>query len=335
MIKERKVSGVCLAVTILFCLGIPGARAQDSEKARFLAEIPKNWAALKPFLSALEGSFTCTEKWPEDPKRDNQYSVDFLISGNRVRFEKRSGKRVRAGAINPDYFFMLNRDPGADRYAVESMERLKQANPMVEDVFASIAVRFVNAPWNINGEPLVYWLEHPEYFTATSVKREVRDSRSVVRLDYERQWVPPMVPPGRTVPELPSERKAPRTGWCIVDPDRYWIILECQEKAWWGTHHRKLEYGEPIDGFPRLTKVRQVDRGSGVVEYSWDMDRLARKQAPDSEFTLRSFGISEPAFGSALTRHWVWFACLAVLCLGSAIAVRRYLRNRRKAAPLA
>lgn len=323
----------------LFALAIALAFAnccraeEDNWKARLLLEAPKSWAALKDFGAELEGEFTYDWKCTTDPKLpERHHMTKFLIKGENLRFEKQVGKEttVVAGAFNSNYLFLLEGEAGSNNLQVRQIESATGMQERVAKQETSLVLEYVYAPWFFLGKPLSHWLKEPG-FVVTKVTPEVRNGKTLVRMEFDI----PSKPPGKQ----PSvRREASQKSWCLLDPNDYWTIQEYRLLLWWGTSAEKIEYGDRVDGFPMHRRVVQDLIGEvgvkDVVKNTWEMRKIAHRTAADRDFTLTAFGIPEPRFEERSFRTWHWFLLAAAVCGVAAFLLRRFLRrNRTKVGP--
>lgn len=301
----------------------------EHSKNRLLTEAPKSWAALEVFGAQLEGSFTAVEeelKFSDGSNRPKmRVQCDFLVNGKwalvKIRGQPMGTKQSLnidwVKGVNSRYAFTLERDSDSMPYKPDWLGSPRDTyiqSEMVGDVY-----KYVYAPWWF-GKPLSNWLGLSGFVVkdAASVRT---DNKEYVRMDYEYAPDPTALKRKRL--------SGTSRGSILLDPHNFWCIQKYEESMEWGKISGSLEYGDKIDGFPgvrRKTHLIHNNNGSESKEVL-EFQRIARREAPEKEFTLSAFGVDEPAAFESVneTSHaWRWFALAIVLIVAVVVAIRWY-----------
>ena len=86
--------------------------------------------------------------------------------------------------------------------------------------------------------------------------------------------------------------------WLVVAPDEKWVIHEYECKDFRDTYHGRIEYSEPIDGFPVPKRIRVTSSSAGLPlatnSYAFDVDQIKFGDLNERDFLLAAFGVKDP-----------------------------------------
>lgn len=151
------------------------------------------------------------------------------------------------------------------------------------------------------------------------------------------------------VPETtPVSNDRVKGGWVVLDPARYWVIVESEVELDLGEkskvegfdkyavvneYHKESSGGHPILAKSLMTgKFWKKGKLWQEAEYHSTFESRERPSIPESEFTLSAYGLPEPhGARPKKTRWYLWLGGGAIACLALAVGVR-LLRRRRAAA---
>jgi hypothetical protein len=140
--------------------------------------------------------------------------------------------------------------------------------------------------------------------------------------------------------ELGDEAFFPiQAGTIILDPKQSWCVRSAELDCLYGdgraTEQIEWRYRPSADGLPLPVSYRnetvRVDEAGRAWRTSVNQRfefTVAEELPDDSAFTLTAFGFPEPEFAAKGSNLYLWLGATGVLCLITAIALRRLLRRR-------
>lgn len=314
-----------LVFALVWSIGPGGRAGAEDGKASLLSDASKAWSSLKDFSEHLEGQFTETVTFSDSSMPSSKSVTQFLISNGNVRFEIQKGKdkAVIAGAFNPSYFFLLNGETGAG-FQVAQIQPSTVRVPTSPHTPAAYVLEYVYAPWFFMQKPLAAWLKDPD-FVVKKVTSHPQDGRMLLRAEFT--YVPKKASGDVPLKMLTFYEPS----WVILDPDNYWTIQEHLITTWYGNQRGRVTYGERVGGFPMAKRAERISTGARTKDVKttrWEIDRIAHRMIPESEFTLSAFGLPEPSFGPRRFGNWPILLALAAVFAALAVTLRRVLRRR-------
>ncbi len=317
---------ILLTAAVSLCLPTASGRAGETDwKARLLKEAPDAWRSLRTLSEHIAGSFT-VEVSGNNPKFPSRTTVtDFLIKQDSLRFEiqQDKDKLQTLGAFNPKYSFYLDRNVDG-KISVRQIEPAASQEERLRERAAGLVLEYVFAPWFYNGESLSSWLQKPG-FTIKQVFPQPTGKRTLVRVDFAYL---PKEGKGQITPDKLTYKDP---SWFLFDPEDSWVLVECHMTTWFGSMHRKITYGDRLQGLPFIKRGEEVvaggPQGKDIRTTSWAITKIAKQTASDSDFTMSSFGLPEPTLQERIHRRWLWVLCGAGILGVLGLLLRRYLRS--------
>lgn len=236
--------------------------------------------------------------------------------------------------MNPYYSFVLTREKAGKpwtllQYETDHVKQLRPLGAPVRNHAISIACPHVHCnflrPLNL--------VVKDKGFIIKSVHADGNESRRLVRVNYEYS-------------EKIDKRLVHHTGWMTLDPEQYWIAVDCEdtlESDGYRGHYR-IQFSTIAGprGYPLAKRVLLnldiIDKAgtknsSNIVT---DLDLTLKKDVPEREFRMSAFGLPEPKGmeindGGGLSLY-LWLFGLTIGCFVSALLIRRLARRRATSA---
>jgi hypothetical protein len=315
----------------------PSAWGFDDLTQRFETEAPRAWARYRTFADRLQGSYTM------EFSRDGQL-VNRMVT--QVKQNERSrlviyqhevnadAPRIAQSGIvavhNPLYSFSLRRSGPTSPWAIVDINDRRESelpNPIQDAANRNIMGAVLTLA---HAKSLEELLAQPA-FRLLGVAESVHDGTPAVSLKFAN------------VHELNDKPFFPVQGGTIVlDPSQSWCVrsaeLDClyaNARARERVEHR---YRPSAEGFPMplsktiaresVDETGQVMRGTLVNRFEF---AVVQELPDDSEFTLSAFGFPEPDFAAKGSNLYLWLGAAGMVCLITAIVLRKLLRRRSMA----
>lgn len=345
-VKRRQDMRVFCWRTFLFGLAVscaalrmvwPGEVIAADWKERLLTEAPPKWAALEQYYAKMEASIRkiYTEKpkfnveYPDfdqlDIRKNGDWTVFLLHRVGRASDGKRMDKFSVFG-INSRYAFTL-RKPEPDTEAFILGKLIPAHDGQGRKVHRYEEYEFSNV-FEVNSgncDRLSELIKNP-IVTITDVRGVKRGGREMVQLSYERPI------------EKSDQIRGTEHGTVVLDPEHCWCVRENYAEAPDFMPARKieaiLEYGDDVDGFPILRRKQEKTTygdGKGMQVTTWEFDKLAHRDIPESEFTLSAFGMPELQLPGEQKPNTLWRWLLGIgIALGVlAVLLRVYVKKKQ------
>jgi hypothetical protein len=325
-----------LLTTLLCVLYAERARGQGEEdalKKRFLSEYPEAINAWRAQFANAQGRVRRTS---EGVEREDSLPFESVRTFKCMLPEKAieievspKGEHPTVHGYNSEYSFVLRRADPSGAYAILS---LKPASG--RGVPKGLSV------WTLLWSPYSSHARHDQLvlgsrFILRRVSPVARNGQNLAKIEFDQP-----------LPSDPDAAKAPGyfgglEGYFVASPDEKWVVLEfeCRQKAgarliFKGTN----EYRGTVDGFPMLRRtVRQRFKDGGAQLLgtgTYDFEDLRFVDAPDQEFTLAAFGISnsvaQPSKVARSGSFGYWLIAFAFLALAAALCCKIALSRLRR-----
>ncbi|MBM4070313.1 MAG: hypothetical protein FJ271_15365 [Planctomycetes bacterium] len=329
---------LCAALLVLLLVSNLQGQAPSATN-RFLTEAPLKWQEYRQRSVSLQGKkkgrakithkdlVTSDAVWEDEIKQTTTAGViirsytDKEIVEDKTRniqFDQVLGK-------NAKYAFRLTRARSRPDWALDKISMHPETSfneyklPMADDIFQSISPHFML---------VMTTLSHAVKNKELVVKRETaiqRDNRQLVRVEFDYCAI-----------ESNPERET-HPGWLIVDPERYWCLLEMEIHARskdgsGGIIRVRNEVGAGSRQLPIIqrneTKLQGTDADGhkiGAREFVHEFDLRESTPPPEHAFTLSAFDLPEPhgIVWHTSANHHLWFLAAGIGILILSVGLRR------------
>jgi len=270
------------------------ARGQEDEaslKERVMKVYPQAIQALESHFAKASGTGTKAEEYRIGTEGHFRMDSRLTFTCNRpllakvvafasrttLKDHKTTPVREVVFCYNMKNSFWLSKPPGRSEYTVTLIETDKGKNPRVRREI-DYALEFLDAPYTVGTMPMSLALARPG-FSIQRVSALHEEDKNYLKIEFE-------IKGGRGL-----------SGWAVVAPDEKWVIHEYECKDIQDTYHGRIEYSEPIDGFPVPKRVRITSSTAGQAlsrdSYAFDVDQIHFGDVLDPDSSLAAFGIPE------------------------------------------
>lgn len=316
-----------ISLSLVMVLFLPDRALAVEEKAmlrsQLYEEAPKAW---QRYLEAQPETFVVITQSESDTPGARYQSVRIQTTWKRVGlcylklgvYESLTGLTyAEAWGQNPHYSFRLRRTPASNHWIVEEIHREPDSQLLAS--FQRLFERPLTL-WNLR---LPQLLQDPD-FQLEELDWAEHQSRKLVRLSFSYEKAPEHYP-------FPGGHRL-RGGWALLDPQRDWLLvayavytLERGKKYWFRHRFDWQRVIYPL-GLPAYSEIEESVFGQTRITY--DFQDIV---PPLSDFSLRAFGLPEPA-GVIWPQPTPWWLYLSLTGLGLVViglALGTYLRWRR------
>jgi hypothetical protein len=172
--------------------------------------------------------------------------------------------------------FWLARPAGDSKYTVQSLVASNSDGSMARRQLQR-SLRFLDAPCTVGTLRMSAAFERPG-FSIQRVSTLHRDGKLRLKIEF-------------------AVEQRGGSGWVVVAPDEKWALCDYEYKDIQDSHEGKIEYTEPLEGYPcpkRVTITRtRIGETLPAESYKFDFDEIHSGDAPDREFTLGAFGLAD------------------------------------------
>jgi hypothetical protein len=291
---KTSVAAVILGTTcsLFFCSSqATGQEDEASLKERVMKVYPGALKALEGHFAKASGTGTCAEEYRIGMEGHFRSDSRLTFACNRpllaktvslasrttIKDQKTTPVREVVFCYNPENSFWLAKPAGNSEYSVNLIETGKVERSRVRYQVRE-ALKFLDAPYTVGGLPMSMAFERPNF----SIRR-VSALRDEDKNHLKIEWA---IKGGRGL-----------SAWVVVAPDEKWVIHEYECKDIQDTHHGRIEYGKPVDGFPvpKSVRIESSTVGEPLARHSYavDVDQIHFGDVLDRDFTLGAFGLTE------------------------------------------
>lgn len=300
--------------------GLAGLTALEAGMDELEVTIISEFSELSPRPRTLECLFR--KPWYRvTVRRDRDLTDDPRILEGKLLWE-------RVEAANSRYSFCLHKVTPKDPYIVASIGKSGQPMGQLTHIFYAQAL---HASWSLKLISLREGLNTAR-LKLSKVRPIQLDGKTYAVLD---------VAYGDKEEEIQAGLAPPFAGEIYLDPDQHWCICRAtyttfgryQGRSITSLNEDSIEYGPPLGGLPmpkvvRLRTTTSPIQGLSDKPYT-NMDthtivKIARRRAPEKEFSMSAFGLPEigEPFPDDRSWLWLWLILLGFLFGCGAIAAR-------------
>jgi hypothetical protein len=320
MSNENRLHTIRLVFVLCFLL-VGSARAEDDGHSALLIAARSQWQKYRQFLGSAQGTVTyrfLTDGTPYlESRHDFKQNANCTLMVVERRQQMLPNQQATIGLIcaNAQYAFSLARSTKEKPWYVTGCVPADDPSSALihetRDVRGAptLLLKLV-AGWSL--EDLV---SHPK-FQITGDRKVTLDGVSLVELNFDvtHPW-----------------DQDPAQSWCLRS-----ATLQCVYRTGPLCTDLQAEYRATPEGFPIPVSVvheTQETESVGTSSKRRTMSVTADLEVPrvlpgDDEFRLSAFGFPEPDFAARGSKFYLWLAALGIVCLTSAILLRRLLRRR-------
>lgn len=302
---------------------------------RLLAEAPAQWASYAARVNRLPSRATLVERTTRNGVlvRSRRASTEMKVMDHCAVWVSASlepGTDGRVEGVNEKYAFTLRRESAKRGWA---LVELKTGDG--ERTWSDTRQKILQGITEGRDSALRIWhlrlpvLLKDSAFRIVAVSVEHRGGVDLARVQFQ-------YPKGQ---ENPKDGVVPlHGGWFLLDPQHYWIVREYEVYSMSPdvyTYRRRIDIKESTTGFPLVTRVSGVSRGTDgkdVWETTTEIDGidLEPEVLPDTAFTLSAFGLPEPVgvVWDQPSRYSLWFALGGAAALVAGVIFARLARRR-------
>jgi hypothetical protein len=316
---------------------VPSAWSFDDLTQRFEREAPRAWARYRSFADRLQGSYTM--EFSRDRQLVNRMVTEvkqnehsrLVIYQHEVNADApRIAQSGIAAVHNSLYSFSLRRSGATSPWVIADINHRREGelpNPIQDAENRNIMAAMLTLTYAKSLEEL---LAQPT-FRLVGVAETVHDGTRAVSFKFVN------------VHELNERPFFPVQGGTIVlDPTQSWCVrsaeLDCLYANGRARERVDHRYRASADGFAMplsktiarefVDETGELMRGTLVNRFKFD---VVQELPDDSEFTLSAFGFPEPDFARKGSNLYVWLGAAGIVCLVTAIVLRKLLRRRSTA----
>lgn len=293
-------------------------------KARAVAEIPPQFAALRSAIGHWQGEYTWTLTGYPPPGAQQQktkvvttqtrYFHNDDVGGMKLdSLDLQSGDR-NVIAINKQYNFSVEKARTSPEFYIRQYSSTTSRH--VDDnawLFAAYTLWAAELPDLIKGKG-------GELKAATPVESE---GKQLIRLEFNRIF---------------SDSNQPYALWALVDPENHWAITSYEQQISWGVHRGNVSYDPEVTevAFPKHIVEQDVATNGGVAKlYETDFTTPKPCHAAAAGFTLEAFNLEPPNVHAETGGDHPVYKYLIINCVlvGTLAACGWYLYAKRKRTP--
>jgi hypothetical protein len=286
------IGRVVLATTCSLLVWSSPASGREDEaalKERVMKVYPQALKELETHFAKASGAGTCVVD--QRVGTDAHFRIDSrvtfacnrpflaktvsLASRTTMKDKKTDPVREVVFCYNTENSFWLAKPAGDAEYIVNLIDTDKDERSRVRSQIRQ-TLRFLDAPYTAGGLRMSLAFARPN-FSIRRVSALNEGDRNRLRIEFELKG-------GRGL-----------TAWVVVAPDERWVIHEYEYKDFQDTRHGRIEYGEPIDGFPVPKRVRLTESSAGnllaTASYGFDVDQIHFGDVIERDFSLAAFGV--------------------------------------------
>jgi hypothetical protein len=287
------LGGIVFGATcsLLFSSSLASGQEGDAaRKERVQREYPAALKALESRFARAYGSGTSSEEQKIGTeghtrndcavtfasRRPDMAKVVLISSRTTVNDGKVSQPREVVLCYNTKNSFWLAKPAGDSKYTVQSLE--KDNDPKIgsrRQLYHQL--RFLDAPYMVGTLRMSLAFARPG-FSIGRVSSLQKDGKPRLKIEFA----------------LPQRNAS---AWVVVAPDEKWAIHEYDYRDISDSYHGKVDYSEPVEGYPvpkRVTITQtSVVKTQPPQSYTFDFDEFHFGDAPDREFTLAAFGLTD------------------------------------------
>ncbi len=322
------ISMCIIVLTAVPCLHSGSSRLERGYGERLQKEAPPAWEKYHSRIKSLQFAVRVSSRNKEAQLTYLKRAVLTCFDNRIMRTVEQELPRDRRGlrrvVVNPEYAFEVEQSRKQDGWRLVS-------------IIPGDEIEQLPLPWNPKEKALTYYraayvpfwasiydtLTHPN-FSIQRVAYVDEAKGQHLRIEFEHTFHTP-------------SGDVRKQGWLVLDPDKYWVIIEGKVSNDWAISHAKLEYQDTPDGFPLLQRIERISSYPQLGELDiskWEFEYWEKKPVRgEEEFRLSYYGIPEPEElrGHKFTPWWLYIllAGLALVIVGFGIYAWR--RHRRAA----
>jgi hypothetical protein len=263
--------------------------AEEELNKRFFAEAPKAWGTLINFQNNLEGTYNkelislLSGKYKLSKVTGLKYRVDGQYkcnNGNKyLRYKLTNWIGISYETIfccNAKYGFILDRKSSNDPWIVSALEEHKSS--VLERLERQGAILHLSC--TIDGQSLL-WIVRQPGFLLKDIRVFETNGKELVEIAFE------------TSNFLFDDDKT-LGGRVVLDPKNFWAVKYYKVQKLWDVKEfikGYVEYAGKLDGYPmpKSCVMEYEDRSKLTITFQ----NIRKCDAPDSDFSLSAFGLSE------------------------------------------
>jgi hypothetical protein len=327
--KKPISAGLLFVALVVVLVGKGHAEEATDWKERFLKESPLRWQDYKD-MKILQGSFVSSAMMGD--KTVHQSRLEFkqnktcaLVSTQRLQS---NGQPAVLNATNARYGFQLKRLTPGKPWAITGQNlNLKDGYKLSRTAPAEAVQNWLSHPFTLDGTAftrLPVLVKDPD-FSVQGANPVVRDGKALVEVHFTSK------PKRFEAGQLAGAWMPVRGGRIVFDPERYWVIHECEIQLQRSPQEHDATDSvvgtfEYTDGKKKIPIPRRITRKWAVMgtKSTEDFDLSEREDVPDDEFTLSAYGLPEPVEmqAQAPVRWYIWAAASGAVCLSLGAVLR-------------
>ncbi len=308
-----------VAVTGVLSLVFAFASTAHANGEDFLSEAPAAWAEYRDLVRNSSNVLfrrEVTLKKSGELRRNVESTMRVGFRKGEVLLDELYSDGGRAfrevAASNSEYSFVLRADEGDPLQVthIGKPDSSVAAGKLTESYYAA------DLPFYLGFQPLTEYIEKENFVELAS---SVVDNTGYVRIEFSTRET--LGGSGRF--------HSINTGYMVLDPARYWIILEYEGECF-GKYDRISGTHEYSSTDPPLLLRRNLTLASDERQMDWSdaAESVSTDSPPKEHFRLSSYGFSEPGqLVSDDEQSWWWVTINITI-----IAVLSWLWMRRKRA---